>query len=112
MSLRPKLVEPSGKPAELYRDLPSGRVQCTACARMCQIGEGQVGFCGVRGVVGGKLYLLVYGRVMAGHIDPIEKKPVVHYRPGSKVFSIATSGCSWACSYCQNSDISQLRKIE
>ena len=112
MSLRPKLVEPSGKPADLYRDLPSGRVQCTACARMCQIGEGQVGFCGVRGVVGGKLYLLVYGRVMAGHIDPIEKKPVVHYRPGSKVFSIATSGCSWACSYCQNSDISQLRKIE
>ncbi len=100
MSLRPKLVEPSGKRAELYRDLPSGRVQCTACARNCQIGEGQVGFCGVRGVVGGKLYLLVYGRVMAGHIDPIEKKPVVHYRPGAKIFSIATSGCSWACSYC------------
>ncbi len=74
--------------------------------------EGQIGFCGVRGVVGGRLYLLVYGRVMAGHIDPIEKKPVVHYRPGSKVFSIATSGCSWNCSYCQNSDISQLRKIE
>ena len=48
---------------------------------------------------------------MAGHIDPIEKKPVVHYRPGSKIFSIATSGCSWACAYCQNSDISQLRRI-
>jgi pyruvate formate lyase activating enzyme len=97
MSVRQKLTEPSGKPAELYRDLPSGKVQCTACARNCQIGEGQVGFCGVRGVVGGKLHLLVYGRVMAGHIDPIEKKPVVHYRPGSKIFSIATSGCSWAC---------------
>jgi pyruvate formate lyase activating enzyme len=53
--------------------------------------------CGVRGVVGGKLYLLVYGRVMAGHIDPIEKKPVVHYRPGSKIFSLATSGCNWLC---------------
>ena len=63
-------------------------------------------------MVGGKLYLLVYGRVMAGNVDPIEKKPLVHYRPGSKVFSIATSGCSWACLYCQNSDISQLRKIE
>jgi pyruvate formate lyase activating enzyme len=112
MSLRPRLTEPSGKQAELYRELPNGKVQCTACARMCQIGEGQIGFCGVRGVVGGKLYLLVYGRIMAGHIDPIEKKPVVHYRPGSKIFSIATSGCSWACSYCQNSDISQLRKIE
>ena len=107
-----RLTAPAGKAAELYRDLPSGKVQCTACARRCQIGEGQIGFCGVRGVVGGRLYLLVYGRVMAGHIDPIEKKPVVHYRPGSKVFSIATSGCSWACSYCQNSDISQLRKIE
>lgn len=58
------------------------------------------------------MYLLVYGRVMAGHIDPIEKKPVVHYRPGSKVFSIGTSGCSWACSYCLNSDMSQLRKVE
>ena len=100
MSARARLTEPSGKEAELFRDLPSGRVQCTACARNCQIGEGQIGFCGVRGVVGGKLYLLVYGRVMAGHIDPIEKKPVVHYRPGSKIFSVATSGCSWACYYC------------
>ncbi len=100
MSIRARLTEPSGRQAELYRELPNGRVQCTACARNCQIGEGQIGFCGVRGVVGGKLYLLVYGRVMAGHIDPIEKKPVVHYRPGSKIFSIATSGCSWACAYC------------
>jgi len=112
MPARNMLTKASGKQAELYLDLPNGRVQCTACARKCQIGEGQIGFCGVRGVVGGKLYLLVYGRVMAGHIDPIEKKPVVHYRPGSKIFSIATSGCSWNCSYCQNADISQLRKIE
>ena len=100
MAPRAKLTEPTGKHAELYRNLPNGRVKCTACARNCQIGEGQVGFCGVRGVVGGKLYLLVYGRVMAGHVDPIEKKPVVHYRPGSKIFSVATSGCSWACAYC------------
>jgi pyruvate formate lyase activating enzyme len=97
MSVSTKLTEPSGKEAELFRDLPNGKVQCTACARLCQIGEGQVGLCGVRGVVGGKLYLLVYGRVMAGHIDPIEKKPVVHYRPGSKIFSLATSGCNWLC---------------
>ena len=112
MSVRARLTEPSGKQAELYRNLANGRVQCTACARNCQLAEGQIGFCGVRGVVGGRLYLLVYGRVMAGHIDPIEKKPVVHFHPGSKVFSIATSGCSWACAYCQNSDISQLRRIE
>lgn len=112
MSFPQKLTEPTGKEAELYRDLPNGKVQCTACARLCQIGEGQVGLCGVRGVVGGKLYLLVYGKVMVGHIDPIEKKPVVHYRPGSKVFSIATSGCNWLCRYCQNFDISQRRKVE
>ncbi len=112
MSAQSRLTKATGKAAELFRNLPSGRVQCTACARGCQMSEGQVGFCGVRGVVGGRLYLLVYGRVIASHIDPIEKKPVVHYRPGSKVLSIATSGCSWACSYCQNSDISQLRKIE
>jgi len=97
MSVQSRLTEPSGKVAELFRNLPGGKVQCTACARLCQIGEGQVGLCGIRGVVGGKLYLLVYGRVMAGHIDPIEKKPVVHYRPGSKIFSLATSGCNWLC---------------
>ncbi|MFI5404775.1 MAG: AmmeMemoRadiSam system radical SAM enzyme [Candidatus Gagatemarchaeaceae archaeon] len=112
MSFPSRLTEPVGKEAELFRGLPSGKVQCTACARLCQLSEGQVGLCGVRGVVGGKLYLLVYGRVMAGHIDPIEKKPVVHYRPGSKIFSIATSGCNWLCSYCQNYDISQRRKVE
>jgi pyruvate formate lyase activating enzyme len=107
-----KLTEPIGKEAELFRNLPNGKVQCTACARLCQIGEGQIGLCGIRGVIRGKLYLLAYGKVIAGHIDPIEKKPVVHYKPGSKIFSIATSGCNWLCSYCQNYDISQRRKIE
>lgn len=95
-----KITVATGKAAELYRRLPNGRVQCTACARRCQIGEGQVGLCGIRGVVGGELYLLNYGRIITGHIDPIEKKPVTHYRPGSKIFSIATTGCSWLCSYC------------
>ena len=112
MSLPQRLTEPMGKQAELYRDLPSGKIQCTACARLCQLGEGQTGLCGVRGVVGGKLYLLVYGKIIAGHVDPIEKKPVVHYRPGSKIFSIATTGCNWLCQYCQNADISQRRRVE
>ncbi len=112
MSLPAKLTVASGKRAELFRPLPNGKVQCTACARLCQIGEGQVGLCGVRGVVNGELYLLVYGRVIAGHIDPIEKKPVVHYKPGSRIFSIATTGCNWLCQYCQNYDISQRRKTE
>ncbi len=101
-----------GKEATLYQQLPGGRVRCTACARYCNIGEGQVGLCGIRGNTNGKLWLYVYGKIIAGHIDPIEKKPVTHYMPGTKIFSIATTGCNWLCSYCQNSDISQRRKVE
>src|SRR6266516_18318 len=98
--------------AQLYQPLPDARVRCTACARYCNIPEGKVGLCGVRQNIGGKLHLLVYGKVITGHIDPIEKKPVTHYMPGSKIFSIATTGCNWLCSYCQNFDISQRRKVE
>ncbi len=98
--------------AELYEFLPSGRIRCLACARRCQIGSGQVGLCGIRQNVDGRLELLVYGRLITGHVDPIEKKPVTHYRPGSRIFSVATSGCSWLCQYCQNFDISQRRRAE
>ncbi len=101
-----------GKEAELCVALPNGRIKCTACARYCEIPEGKMGLCGVRGVVGGKLRLFVYGRVIAGHVDPIEKKPVTHYNPGSDIFSISTTGCNWLCQYCQNYDISQRRKVE
>src|SRR2546422_7329047 len=86
--------------AQLYQPLADARVRCTACARYCNIPEGKVGLCGVRQNIGGKLHLLVYGKVITGHIDPIEKKPVTHYMPGSKIFSIATTGCNWLCSYC------------
>ncbi|GBC69055.1 hypothetical protein HRbin01_00746 [archaeon HR01] len=105
-------LEVLGREAVLQRPEPSGRVICTACARYCRIGEGQIGLCGVRGVVNGRLRLFVYGRVITGHVDPIEKKPVTHYMPGSKIFSIATTGCNWLCAYCQNFDISQRRKVE
>lgn len=101
-----------GKEAILYEKLPNGKVRCTACARYCEIGDDQIGLCGIRGNQNGKLNLFVYGKVIAGHVDPVEKKPVTHYRPGSKVFSIATTGCNWLCKYCQNYDISQRRKIE
>lgn len=100
------------KEAELYLPIANGKVMCTACARHCQVGEGQIGLCGIRQNVGGKLQLLSYGKLFTGHIDPIEKKPVSHYHPGSRIFSVATSGCSWLCKYCQNFDISQRRKIE
>ena len=100
------------KEAILYEKLPNDKVRCTACARYCELGKGQVGLCGIRGNEDGKLNLYVYGKVIAGHVDPVEKKPVVHYRPGSQVFSIATTGCNWLCKYCQNYDISQRRKVE
>lgn len=100
------------KEAVLYQKLPNDRVRCTACARYCEIGKGQIGLCGIRQNNGGKLDLLAYGKVITGHVDPIEKKPVVHYRPGSSIFSIATTGCNWLCRYCQNYDISQRRKLE
>jgi len=87
-----------GKVAELWKPVEgTNKIVCTACARYCKIGEGQVGLCGIRGVHEGKLWLYVYGRVITGHVDPIEKKPVSHYRPGSKIFSIATTGCNWLC---------------
>lgn len=100
------------KEAALYESLADGRVKCTACARYCKIGEDQIGLCGIRQNISGKLHLLVYGKVITGHIDPIEKKPVTHYMPGTKIFSIATTGCNWLCHYCQNYDISQRRKVE
>ena len=100
------------KEAQLYQVLPDNRVRCTACARYCNIPDGKIGLCGIRQNIGGKLHLLVYGKVITGHVDPIEKKPVTHYMPGSKIFSIATTGCNWLCSYCQNSDISQRRQVD
>ena len=96
----------------MYKVVKDDVVRCTACARYCTLKPGQIGFCGVRGNIGGKLYLLNYGKIITAHIDPIEKKPLTHFMPGSKVFSIATTGCNWMCRYCQNFDISQRRKVE
>ena len=82
------------KEAILYEKLPDDKVRCTACARYCEIKKDQIGLCGIRGNVDGKLDLFVYGKVISGHVDPIEKKPVIHYYPGSKIYSIATTGCN------------------
>ena len=96
----------------MYRKLEDKRVVCTACARYCKLKPNQIGACGVRGNIDGKLYLLNYGLIISAHIDPIEKKPLTHFMPGSSVFSIATTGCNWMCKYCQNFDISQRRRVE
>lgn len=101
-----------GKEAQLYQELAGGRVRCTACARYCNIPIGKVGFCGIRQNFDGKLQLLAYGKIAASHVDPIEKKPLTHYLPGTKIFSISTNGCNWSCAYCQNYDMSQRRVVE
>lgn len=86
-----------------------GYVRCDLCARRCIIAPGKYGVCGVRKNIGGKLYTLVYGLLTAMNIDPIEKKPLFHFEPGSSVLSISTVGCNFFCQFCQNWEISQSR---
>lgn len=94
--------------ARLYDRLDRERVQCRLCAHRCTIAPGKRGLCGVRENRAGTLYSLVYGWLISRAIDPIEKKPLFHFYPGSSTFSIATMGCNLRCSFCQNSEISQL----
>jgi pyruvate formate lyase activating enzyme len=84
------------------------KVQCSLCSHRCLIPPGKRGICGVRENKDGILYTLVYDKVIARHVDPIEKKPLFHFLPGSQSFSIATPGCNFHCRHCQNADISQL----
>ena len=82
-------------------------IECYACSHRCKIPDGQVGICGVRANQGGKFNLVVYGRPCAVWADPIEKKPLFHFQPGTRSYSIGTFGCNFACEFCQNWDISQ-----
>ena len=93
------------KEAYLYHPLEDGAVQCRACSHYCWIKPGRRGICGVRENRNGILVSLVYDRVVAASIDPIEKKPIFHLKPGSTSFSIATVGCNLKCRFCQNADI-------
>lgn len=92
----------------LYEKLTENRVRCNLCAHRCVIADGKKGVCQVRENQGGVLYTLVYGRTIAQHIDPVEKKPLFHFYPGSTAFSIATPGCNFRCRWCQNWEISQM----
>jgi pyruvate formate lyase activating enzyme len=96
--------------ARLYEKADKNIVNCSLCAHRCKIAEGKKGICGVRENKGGNLYTLVYGKLIAQHIDPIEKKPFFHFQPGSPSYSIATVGCNFRCLHCQNYDISQMPK--
>ena len=84
-----------------------GRVRCGLCRFGCLIAPGRRGRCGVRENREGTLFTLVYGKSVAGNVDPIEKKPLFHFHPGSRSYSIATVGCNFRCLHCQNADISQ-----
>jgi len=94
--------------AYLYEKLADQKVQCNLCSHRCVIKEGRRGICNVRENQGGVLETLVYGNLIARHIDPIEKKPLFHFLPGTRSYSIATVGCNFRCRFCQNADIAQL----
>ena len=94
--------------AYLYESLRDNEVKCNLCNHRCNIKNGRRGICGVRENRGGVLETLVYGKVIARHIDPIEKKPLFHFLPGSLSYSIATVGCNFKCRFCQNADIAQM----
>jgi len=98
------------KQALFYEKLAGKKVKCQLCHQACQIDSGKRGLCGVRENQDGILSTLVYGKIVAANIDPIEKKPFYHFLPGSQSFSIATAGCNFNCANCQNADISQITK--
>lgn len=98
------------KEAILYKKLENNKVQCGVCCHRCFINDGKRGICGVRENKDGKLYSLVYGKAVSEQIDPIEKKPLYHFLPGTETLSIATVGCNFRCLNCQNADISQVSK--
>jgi pyruvate formate lyase activating enzyme len=107
------IINPSeGFPTRFWRKLDDGRIECTVCPRFCKLHEGQRGLCFVRGTVGGEIVLLSYGRSSGFCIDPIEKKPLNHFLPGTPVFSFGTAGCNLACKFCQNWDISKSREMD
>jgi pyruvate formate lyase activating enzyme len=98
----------SVKSAMFQKRMDEDKVQCSLCSHYCLISPGKRGICAVRENREGILYSLVYDRVIARNVDPIEKKPLFHFLPGSFSYSIATPGCNFRCKHCQNADISQL----
>jgi pyruvate formate lyase activating enzyme len=97
----------AAKEAMLWERLPEGKVRCQLCAHRCLIFPGKRGICRVRENRDGTLFSLVYGRLVSRAVDPIEKKPLFHFQPGSASYSIATVGCNFHCQQCQNWEISQ-----
>lgn len=99
-------------PARYWHALEDGRIQCDLCPRDCKLKEGQRGACYVRGRVNDAMVLTTYGRSSGFCVDPIEKKPLNHFYPGSSILSFGTAGCNLACKFCQNWDISKARSFD
>jgi len=102
-----KMEKENFKQAVLWESVEGEKVRCKLCEWRCLIADGKLGHCAVRKNIGGVLYSLNYYKVCAANVDPIEKKPLFHFQPGSKSFSISTPGCNFQCEFCQNWHISQ-----
>jgi pyruvate formate lyase activating enzyme len=101
-----------GRPGWYWHRVDDGRIQCDLCPRYCRLHEGQRGLCFVRGCRDGQIVLTTYGRSSGFCIDPIEKKPLNHFLPGTPVLSFGTAGCNLTCKFCQNWDISKARELD
>ncbi len=106
------MIAESSYPGRWWHALPDGRVQCDLCPRDCRLHEGQRGMCFVRKMEGGKMVLTTYGRSSGFCVDPVEKKPLNQFYPGTSILSFGTAGCNLACKFCQNWDISKSREID
>ena len=101
-----------GVPGRYWHDLEDGRIQCDVCPRFCKLNDGQRGLCFVRGRQGDQIVLTTYGRSSGFCVDPIEKKPLNHFLPGTPVLSFGTAGCNLTCKFCQNWDVSKARAMD
>ncbi len=106
------IADPSAVDTRYWHRVEDGRIQCDVCPRACRLREGQRGLCFVRGREGDGIKLLSYGRSSGFCVDPIEKKPLNHFLPGTSVLSFGTAGCNLACRFCQNWDISKSREVD
>ena len=110
-AMNPQASPPT--PARWWHDEPhTGRIVCTLCPRLCRLKPGDRGFCFVRQNLDGQMVLTTYGRSTGFCIDPIEKKPLNHFHPGTSVLSFGTAGCNLGCQFCQNWDISKSREVD
>jgi pyruvate formate lyase activating enzyme len=106
------MTEQQSFPGRFWQELADGRIQCDICPRECRLHEGQRGLCFVRKNEGGRIVLTTYGRSSGYCVDPIEKKPLNHFLPGTSVLSFGTAGCNLTCRFCQNWDISKSREMD